>query len=161
VEGYSQDGYIIDQDLFTAYTYRTVKASRNSCGCIAAFNIRHALGQETSFQSVLTEMEGMHRYLRPGPTRIRVMREYLERYAPGFRETLGRHDSLKAAERSRMGVIRYREAGVPHYVSYFLQEGGLFRFFNVSDDLEDGCLPMEQFMKEHCMGEPVRLLYWD
>ncbi len=161
MEGYSQDGYIIDQDLFTAYRYRTVQASRNSCGCIAAFNVRRALGQETDFQSVLTEMDDMHLFRCPGPTRIRVMREYLERYAPGFREALGRLDALEAAKESRMGVFRYREQGVPHYVFYLRQEDGLFRFFNVCNDLEDGCLPMDQFVREHCLGEPVRLLYWN
>ena len=43
MNGFSDDGYIIDQDYFDEYEYRTMQASINGCGWIAAYNIRHFL----------------------------------------------------------------------------------------------------------------------
>ena len=49
---------------------------------------------------------------------------------------------------SYMGILRYSEDGVPHFVSFF-RSGGGFRFFNVNDGLEDYVCSMEGFFERH------------
>ena len=148
MNGYSDDGFICDQDCFEAYSYRTIQACFNGCGPIAVYNILHALGQTPELPALLREMEGMHRVQRPGPTTMRAMRAALARYVPAMREHPGRDAALAAAKRSRMGILRYSEDGIPHFVSFFKRDGG-FRFFNVNDGLEDYVCSMEMFFETH------------
>ena len=92
---FSEDGYIIDQDCFHEYRYRTMRADINSCGWIAAYNIRHFLGQNAAWDDVRREMEEMHVLNIPGPTHMRVMRQYLNKYIPDVRVTAGREQALE------------------------------------------------------------------
>ena len=154
-QGFSQDGYIIDQDCFHALRYRTIPASINSCGPIAAYNLRRFLGQDPDFSQVLGELEGMHLWNVPGPTLMTVMRPYLQKYVPGIRETVGREEALAAAEKSLAGIFRYRERREPHFASYIRLDDGRFRFFNVADGLEDAAMPMSRFGLEHLLGGTV------
>ena len=147
-KGFSPDGFITDQDCFEDYEYRTIPASDNGCGWIAAYNIRHALGQDAAFEEVLKEMDGMHCLHVPGPTTMNVMRAYLGKYMPAMRETSGRKAALEAALKSRMGILRYSEAGIPHFIS-FVRQGAVFRFFNVNDGLEDFVSSAEMFFATH------------
>ena len=148
--GFSKDGYIIDQDCFSDFKYRTIPASFNGCGWIAAYNLRRFLGHTMSYDEVRREMDEMHFLRVPGPTRMCVMRRYLKKHMPEIRETVGRDAALTAAKGSRAGIFRYREGLEPHFVSYIRQEENSFRFFNMADGMEDCVLPMERFMEEHC-----------
>ena len=148
-EGISPDGYITDQDCFSSVRYRTIRADYNGCGWIAAYNLRHFLGHAVHWDEVRAEMDAMHSLRVPGPTLMRVMRGYLGKYVPGYRETAGREEALAAAEESLAGIFRYREGDVPHFICYLRQEDGQFRFFNVDDGLEDCVMPMERFGREH------------
>ena len=154
-EAFSPDGYITDQDAFEALRYRTIPASINGCGPIAAYNLRHFLGQEAPWRQIFAEMDAMHRLRVPGPTLMTVMRPYLSKYVPGIRETVGREEALAAAERSRAGIFRYREGREPHFASFLRLDDGHFRFFNVADGLEDAAMPMAQFGAEHLLGGTV------
>ena len=154
-QGFSPDGYIMDQDCFHSLRYRTMPADINGCGWIAAYNLRRYLGQEADWRQVMAELDGMHRLRVPGPTLMVVMREYLQRHVPGIRETVGREEALAAAQKSRAGIFRYREKLEPHFVSYIRAEDGLFRFFNVDDGLEDSEMSMERFGVEHLRGGTV------
>lgn len=157
-EGFSADGYIIDQDCFHEYRYRTMRADINSCGWIAAYNIRHFLGQDAAWDDVRREMEEMHMLNIPGPTHMRVMRQYLNKYIPGVQVTYGKEQALAAAEASDAGIFRYREESIPHFISFIRQERRLFRFFNVTDDKEDAFMTMEQFGREHLLQGRVIVL---
>ena len=148
--GFSQDGYIVDQDCFSDYVYRTIPASLNGCGWIAAYNLRRFLGHGVSYDEVRRDMDGMHFLRVPGPTLMCVMRKYLKKYVPEIRETVGRAEALAAARESRAGIFRYREGMEPHFVAYIRQGEGCFRFFNMADGLEDCLMPMERFVQEHC-----------
>lgn len=154
-EAFSPDGYITDQDAFEALRYRTIPASINGCGPIAAYNLRHFLGQEAPWRQIFAELDAMHRLRVPGPTLMTVMRRYLNEHIPGLRETVGREEALAAAAQSRAGIFRYREKNEPHFVSYVRAEGELFRFFNVADGLEDCRMTLEQFGAEHLCGGTV------
>jgi len=154
-EGFSSDGYIRDQDCFSDLRYRTMPASINGCGWIAAYNLRRFLGQETDWLQVCQELDSMHLLRVPGPTLMTVMRTYLARYVPQARETVGREEALAAAAGSRPGIFRYREGREPHFVRFSRQEDGSFRFFNVSDGLEDCRMSMGQFGREHLLGGTV------
>ena len=148
-EGFSSDGYIIDQDCFSSVRYRGMRADINGCGWIAAYNLRHCLGQTDDWNSVRLEMDGMHTLRIPGPTLMRVMREYLDRHVPGWQETAGRDEAVRKAEASHAGIFRYTEGREPHFISFIRAEDGLFRFFNVADGLEDCSMPMARFASEH------------
>ena len=160
-EGFAPDGYIVDQDCFSSLRYRTMPADINGCGPIAAYNLRRFLGQEPDWREVYREMDALHYLHAPGPTSMRVMRLYLDRYVPGYRETPGREEALAAAARSRAGIFRYREGQEPHFISYIRSEEGSFRFFNVADGLEDFTMTMEQFGAEHFRGGVVIALTVD
>ena len=150
MNGFSPDGYIIDQDYFDEYEYRTMHASINGCGWIAAYNIRHFLGHGIGFEAVLHEMDLMHSLRIPGPTTMPVMRAYLRKYIPAMTEHTGREASREAAIDCRAGILRYTEADVPHFIS-FIRVGAAFRFFNVNDGLEDFTCAMEMFFKTHVL----------
>ena len=155
-EKFSKDGYIIDQDLFDRnYPYRTMPSAWNGCGWIAAYNLRHALGDPVWFDDVRAEMDAMHRLRIPGPTLMRVMRAYLDKYLPGWKETNGREEAAEAAAKSTAGIFRYTEGGVPHFITFVRQDDGCFRFFNVNDDIIDEVMPMEKFTREHFLGGSV------
>ena len=95
------------------------------------------------------EMDAMHTLRVPGPTLMRVMRGYLSRYVPEYRETSGREEALTAAEESEAGIFRYREGDTPHFICYLRQDDGQFRFFNVDDNIDDGVMSMQKFGREH------------
>ncbi len=154
-EGFSEDGFITDQNCFSSVSYRTMRAHINGCGWIAAYNLRRFLGQDVYWDDVRREMDGMHTFRVPGPTLMKVMRAYLASYVPEIRETVGREQALEAAERSKAGIFRYKEENVPHFVSYCSAENGLFRFFNVTDGLEDCLMTMDRFGKEHLLRGTV------
>lgn len=148
--GFSPDGYITDQDCFSTFRYRTIPANYNGCGWIAAYNLLKFLGHETGYDEVRRELDEMHFLQVPGPTLMCVMRKYLKKHVPEVRETVGREAALETARESRAGIFRYREGIEPHFVSYIRQGENSFRFFNMTDGLEDSVMPMEQFIKEHC-----------
>ena len=160
-DGWTEDGYIKDQDHFYHHTYRASPASGNGCGPVAVFDLRRRAGQEVSFPDVLAEMSAMHPRNVPGPTTMRVMRRYLKRYLPGWREVHGRAAAIAAAKRSRMGLLRYYEESVPHFIPYFRVEDDRFRFFNVSDGQEDFTAAWEEFAASHIRGGSVKLIYWE
>lgn len=149
MDGYSSDNYITDQDYFGAYTYRTISANRNSCGCIAAYNLRHYLGHDVSFREVIEEMDDMYVIKVPGPTTVNVMRDYLLKYIPQIKEAVGREESLQSSRNASAGILRYNEDGMPHFIS-FIRTGDKYRFFNVSDGLEDFEESMDSFFEKHC-----------
>ena len=148
MNGFSPDGYIIDQDHLGDYEYRTIPSSDNGCGWIAVYNIRHFLGHAVPFEDVLHEMDVMHTLRIPGPTTMAVMRAYLQKYLPEMAEHSGRAAALEAARDSRCGILRYTEAGIPHFIS-FIRTGEAFRFFNVNDGLEDYTANMDAFFSAH------------
>ena len=153
--GFSEDGYIVDQDCFHTLRYRTMPANINGCGWIAAFNLLRALGRGRPYPEILRELEGMHLWNVPGPTLMNVMRAFLRTYAPEAVETVGRKEALAAAENSRAGIFRYREGREPHFISYIREADGLFRFFNVADGLEDARMTMADFGRDHLRGGTV------
>ncbi len=152
MNGFSEDGYIVSQDYFSDYVYRTISSDINGCGWMAAYNLLRALGETPQFDDVRAEMDGMHTRKFPGPTLTRVMREYLIRYVPGIRETRGRRNVIRAMNSSRAGILRYYEEGVPHFVAYMGNGEGRFRFFNVNDGMEDFTDTPGGFAKEHFKG---------
>lgn len=180
-ERFSKDGYIIDQDLFTDCLYRTCTSDYNGCGWIAAYNLRHALGQDVDYDEVRQEMDEMHTERVPGPTLMRVMRPYLEKYVPDYRETVGKDEAAEAASKSRAGIFRYTEGDVPHFITFVRAEkrdlencpykpdiqdeaelreaaaAGVdyYRFFNVNDDIIDEIMDMHKFAKEHFLKNSV------
>lgn len=159
--GWTADGYIKNQDCFSAHTYRTIPASDNSCGPVAVFNLRRREGQDVRFPDVLAEMDDLHLLRVPGPTLMYVMRGCLRKHLPGWHEIHGRSAALAAAERSRMGILRYHEQHVPHFVGYYRVEGAAFRFLNVCDGQEDVVMPMADFGAGHLRGGSVKLIYWE
>ena len=148
MNGFSPDGYIIDQDFFGEYEYRTIPASNNGCGWIAVYNVLHFLGRGVPFEAVMEEMDRMHTLRIPGPTTMPVMRAYLRKHLPEMREQEGREQALASASGCRAGILRYNEAGVPHFISFVRTEEA-FRFFNVNDGLEDFVSSMDMFFETH------------
>ncbi len=157
-EGFSPDGYIMDQDCFSSVRYRTMPASINGCGWIAAFDLLHFLSGEEDWDKVRKALDAMHRIRMPGPTMLPVMRSYLLAKIPELQEVRGREAALAEAGQSRAGIFRYREEKTPHFVFYCRTEAG-FRFFNVADGLEDAVMPMEKFGEEHLKGGLVVLFF--
>ncbi len=158
--GWSADGYIIDQDRFSSRRYRTVSADNNSCGPIAAFDLRRFMGQEADFDGVLRELESLHALNLPGPTYMRAMRRYLDRYLPGYREVRGREAGFRAAEGCRMAIFRYLQDRVPHFVACYALGGGQYRFFNIKDGLTDCAMTLAAFRRDCCHEGPMRVMYW-
>ncbi len=157
-DGFAPDGYITDQDCFSSVRYRTMPASINGCGWIAAFDLLHFLSGEEDWDSVRRALDEGHRIRMPGPTMLPVMRSYLLSQIPELQEVRGREAALAEASRSRAGIFRYREEKTPHFVFYCRRENG-FRFMNVADGLEDAVMPMEKFGEEHLKGGLVVLFF--
>jgi len=158
--GFSEDGYIVDQNCFAAYRYRGMRSDMNGCGWIAAYDLRHALGQSVGFEEVYRDMDAMFPVKVPGPTPVRILRRYLDRYIQ-YHFSAGHAAVLEVANKSRAGILRYREELEPHFVPFAAQPDGRFRFFNVADGLEDFTATMEDFMEGHCKRQSVRALTVD
>lgn len=160
MDGFSPDGYIIDQNRFTAYRYREMSSDINGCGWIAAYNVLRFLGHGVAFDDVRRGMDAMIRLRIPGPTPTRVLRAYLSRFGR-FSYAAGRRRALAAAQASTAGVLRYWEGSEPHFIAFLRRPDGQFRFLNVADGLEDIALPMDAFFADHCRRGPVRVLTAD
>ena len=92
-EGFTPEGYIKDQDCFSAVRYRSMPANINGCGWIAAYNLRRFLDKTGDWDEVRRELDAMHAIRLPGPTLLRVMRAYLKTHVPAVRETSGRENN--------------------------------------------------------------------
>ena len=159
--GFSPDGYIIDQDCFFDFRYRTIPANFNGCGWIAAYNLRRFLGHAVNYDEVRQELDAMHFLRIPGPTLMCVMRKYLSRHVPQYKETVGREAAAAAVWQSRAGIFRYREGHEPHFASYLHLAEDEYRFFNLADGFEDCVLTLGQFFTDHAAPGTVIALTVD
>ena len=157
---WTAEGYIQDQDLLEGYIYRTIPAKENSCGPIAVYNLCKHMGRELQFEDLLKEMDGMHLLHMPGPTLMHVMRRCLTKHFPGWQEVHGREAAAAQARQSSMGIFRYHEGKIPHFVGYYREQENKFHFFNVVDGQEDIVIPMEEFTRDHLRGGSVKLFWW-
>ncbi|MCD7749251.1 MAG: hypothetical protein LUH42_04265 [Oscillospiraceae bacterium] len=155
--GFSADGYIIDQDCFAAYPYRGSTSNINGCGWVAAFDLLRAQGRDISFQEVLDGLNGLYPTKLPGPTPVRALRRYLAGFGE-YRLYRGRRASLRAAGQAPAGILRYWEGREPHYIPFLRREEGVYRFLNVADGLEDMACSMEEFFSAHCRRGSVRAI---
>lgn len=158
---WTADGYIQNQDLLRGYVYRTIPAQENCCGPVAVYNLCRHMGQELQFGDLLQEMDEMHLLHMPGPTLMYVMRRCLTKYLPGWQEVHGREESAAQAEESSMGIFRYHEEKIPHFVGYYREQEDGFRFYNVCDEQENVIMPMEEFVRGHLLGGSVKLIWWE
>lgn len=156
--GFSDDGYIIDQDYFSDYPYRGSTSNINGCGWVAAFDLLRSQGQAVSFREVLDGLNSIRPAKIPGPTPVSVLRQYLAGFG-SYRLHRGRRAGLRAARQAPAGILRYWEGRELHYISFVWQENGRdYRFFNVADGLEDMTCPMEEFFAGHCRYGSVRVI---
>ena len=79
----------------------------------------------------------------------------LAKYVPDYRETAGREEAAQAAKESFAGIFRYQEGHEPHFISFVRRPDGQFRFFNVTDGLEDSVMSMEDFAAGHLLRGTV------
>ncbi len=79
-KGFTTDGYILDQDCFEDYIYRGISSAINGCGWIAAYDFLRGLGKTVDFWQVHREMNAFFPQQIPGPTPVRVLRQYLRRW---------------------------------------------------------------------------------
>ena len=157
---WTEDGYIQNQDLLTGYTYRTMPAKENCCGPVAVYNLCRHCGQNRQFEDLLHEMDDMHLLHVPGPTLMYVMRKCLTKHLPGWEEVHGRNEAASQACRSSMGIFRYHEGKIPHFVGYYRENENGFHFYNICDGKENIIMPMEEFTGNHLLGGSVRLIWW-
>ena len=155
--GFSQDGYIIDQDQFSAYRYRGMPSSVNGCGWVAAYDLLRAQGREVDFETVHRDMNALFPLQVPGPTPVRKLMRYLRRHGK-YRLTYGRAASLRAAGQAPAGILRYWEGDTPHFVPFLRLADGRYRFLNVNDGQEDIVRTMEDFFEKHCVRPLVRVV---
>ena len=160
-EAWTTDGYIQNQDLLSGYIYRTIPAKENSCGPIAVFNLCRHRGQNLQFEDLLREMDGMHLLHMPGPTLMHVMRKCLTKYLPGWQEVHGRDAAAAQSRESSMGIFRYHEGRIPHFVGYYREQENIFHFYNVCDGQENVMMPMSDFISGHLRGGSVKLIWWN
>ena len=158
---WTEDGYIQNQDLLTGYIYRTIPAKENCCGPVAVYNLCRHSGQNLEFEALLREMDGMHRLHMPGPTFMYVMRKCLTEHLPGWHEVHGRDEAVRQACQSSMGIFRYHEGRIPHFVGYYRERENTFHFYNVCDGRENVVMSMEEFTSDHLLGGSVKLIWWE
>lgn len=158
---WTKDGYIQNQDLLTGYTYRTIPAKENCCGPVAVYNLCKHCGKNLLFDDLLCEMDEMHLLRVPGPTLMQVMRRCLTNHLPGWKEVHGREEAVSQACRSSMGIFRYHERKIPHFVGYYREKENSFHFYNVCDGKEDVVMTMEEFAGGHLLGGSVKLIWWE
>ena len=156
-EGFTEDGYICDQEKLTDYPYRTTTSNYNGCGWIACFNVLKYLGRAPEAADVCSTMDHMHRLRFPGPTTMRVVRKYLGSQGVSFTEVRGRKACAAAAEIAQAGIFMYFEERIPHYVAFVSTGDGRFRCFNVNDDMWDFESGMGDFAAKHFRGGIVHL----
>ena len=145
MNGYSEDNYIIDQDYFSSYQYRTLKADCNGCGPIAIYNQFHYLKMDQTIGSIIEDMNQMYKFKWPGPTTMKVLKEYLHRYYSVVEETRGRLNCIQEMQNCPYGILRYNESNIPHLIFYYQINPESSRFFNVDDGMEDVITSISSF----------------
>ena len=60
--GFSSDGYIVDQKQLQGYPYGRYSSDWNGCGWIAAYNLLKSRGQDVSCDEICREMSGRLRF---------------------------------------------------------------------------------------------------
>ena len=156
-KGFSKDGYITDQNHFSAYRYRGMASSWNGCGWVAAYDLRRAQGHDVDFETVHRDMNALFPFQIPGPTPVWKLRLYLSRHGK-YRLTVGKKASLAVARQAPAGILRYWEGSTPHFITFVRQQDGRYRFFNVADRLEDFIMDMDAFFQGHCVRGLIRVI---
>ena len=147
--GFSADGYIIDQNCFHDYPYRTIRSDCNGCGWIAAYNLLKADGYEITPEQVLDEMNAILPYKGNRGTPVSMMEKYLKAKGLNYIRVDGKKSILAAVLAARAGMLRYTEGRVPHYVTFLRVDAGHFRFLNIDSGCEDTIFTMEDFFASH------------
>lgn len=148
---FSDDGYIINQDLMEGnqYQYRGCPSSYNGCGWIAAYNLLHANNINIYFDTVRLELDKIHSN-NGWPTPEDMLEEYIKRKGLSPEKvTTDTISIIDIANKYNSGIFQYNEDGTPHYVAFVKTSPNIFRFFNVGDYFTDKEMTMEKFARDH------------
>ncbi len=146
---FDEEGYIINQSLFSAIPFGYFDTKRKGCGWIAAYNLMKMYGYEPFMQETA---EGLNKgtFLQ-GTLGVNVL--HLYRYLKQRRLPVTLHCGtvnrvLQVMEQSSMGIVLYFHSSGAHYATYQKEEGGLLHFYNSRYGRRNDCLSPASFFKE-------------
>lgn len=132
--GYSPDGFIIDQRRTGAHKFGAFGSQYNGCGWIAVYNLLRATGKPVFPAEVIARLEPSLQLKGLIGTRIRSMKDCLASFGYWAADFRGREQVLQALRRAQDGIVWYMDGLTPHFAAFcrVSTEGKplLLRFFN-------------------------------
>lgn len=158
-DGYSDDGYIIDQAKMADIRYGCRTSDYNGCGWIAVFNFLHGCGEDW------TEEELAGRFLKwslfrglLGTSPLRI-RRFLRLLGYPVRTACGRIRAIAASERMKRGILLYRHTNGWHFICINRTKGGQLRFLNALPNRSMYLDTMENFLNAQNLTKCIVLFY--
>jgi hypothetical protein len=151
---WSEDGFLIRQDLMGNIPYGVLVTSRNGCGWIAAYNYLRALGKPVQWDQVRRDLQHLLPFRGKLGANVWVLRGYLRYRGCPLHSAVTPAAVGRLAARSRVGIVMYWTGKHGHYVTFQRQKDGRLRFFNAGASRADVVLTMEEFYRA-CVKFPL------
>ena len=159
-QGYSQDGYIIDQARLKDVPYGRRTSDYNGCGWIAAYNFLRCMGERTSVENVLSALSKrmfLGGLVGTNPLRLR---RYLKKQGYPLHLALGKKNTIRAGDGAQAGVVLYRHCNGWHFVTFTRENAGSeLRFLNASPGNERDIMPMATFLAQRNLAPVVAAFF--
>ena len=156
--GFSGDGYIIDQSRLGNYQYGRYTSDFNGCGWMAVYNMLHSMGFSVSPDDArklcMTALPVGGLIGTPTKNVVRALDKL------GVRTVLikGKKNINASASKYDRGILRYFDGEYDHYAAFVRTGGNLYRFFNSEPDREYDILTMDTFLRTRCRLPNVKMI---
>ncbi len=162
---FSEDGYIINQNLLKNLPYGMKQSNYNGCGWIAAYNFLHACGRQKEYDTVRQQLEDSLIFGGLFGTHIMQLYLYLRRHGFHLHWACRPKTAQKQAQRCKVGILFYFNGAALHFVTFVPADGQLLEKDESSCVDADAALNQsEQFWYRFFngrMGEQQDLDTWE
>jgi hypothetical protein len=145
--GFSDDGYIINQAFFSDVRYGIKNSDFNGCGWMAAYNLLKYSGFNISWQTVAKEMNRCTLLFGLFGTNPFKLKKYLQQKGLFVKTTFVPSKASKALDITKAGILMYFHNKGAHFTAFYKIDSSKakLRFLNVNSSSST----ITGFLKEH------------
>lgn len=158
-DGYSNDGFIIDQAKMTNIRYGCRTSDRNGCGWIAVFNFLHERGEDWTEEELSERLQKWSLFrglLGTSPLRIH---SFLRLLGYPIQTACGRDKVVEAANEMKRGILLYRHSNGWHFIHIYRMQDGQLRFLNAIPNRAMHTDDMTSFLDAENLTKCIVLFY--
>lgn len=137
--GFSEDGFIENQNRLSCIRYSARDFAYCGCGCIAYWNILFSRGKRIGIPRLASEMEKGCFFRGVFGTNAFFLKRFMEKKGEKVSVDISPKDILQNGAKEAI-VMYYKKPRIAHYVAFtfaYIDENGkrLYRFYNVGGRL--------------------------